>query len=207
MSQKNNPYAEAAYQADHTVGVNIDIEDVANGPEETGTPEMTPDMIDEEQLTRLCEEKVCPNCRLLAQVQDEKLRMAAETENLKKRLHREKDDFCKFATESVLEDLLPILDNLDLALEHGGKTGTGKELLRGVEMTRKLFLDILARHELEPLGQSGEDFDPNWHEALAQQPHPDFEPGKVCQVVQKGYRLKGRLLRPAKVLVSMECSV
>lgn len=207
MSQKNNPYAETAYQADHTVGENIDIEDVANGSEGTRTPKMTTDMIDEEQLTRLCEEKICPNCRLLAQVQDEKLRMAADTENLKKRLHREKDDFCKFATESVLEDLLPILDNLDLALEHGGKTGTGKELLSGVEMTRKLFLDILARHELEPLGQSGEDFDPNWHEALAQQPHPDFEPGKVCHVVQKGYRLKGRLLRPAKVLVSMECAV
>lgn len=206
MSQKNNPYADAAYQTDHTVGVNIDIEDVANGSEETGTTSITADMIDEEQLTRLCEERVCPSCRLLAQVQDEKLRMAADTENLKKRLHREKDDFCKFATESVLEDLLPILDNLDLALEHGGKTGTGKELLSGVEMTRKLFLDILARHELEPLGQSGEDFDPNWHEALAQQPHPDFGPGKVCQVVQKGYRLKGRLLRPAKVLVSMECA-
>ncbi|PTN39026.1 nucleotide exchange factor GrpE [Desulfonatronum sp. SC1] len=202
MSQKNNPYAEAANKTDHTVGVNIDIEDVAHEPGENETSEL----IDEEQLIRLCEGKVCPNCRLLAQVQDEKLRMAADTENLKKRLQREKDDFCKFATESVLEDLLPVLDNLDLALEHGGKTGTGKELLSGVEMTRKLFLDILARHELEPLGLAGEDFDPAWHEALAQQSHPDFGPGKVCQVVQKGYRLKGRLLRPAKVLVSMECA-
>ncbi|TVQ95368.1 MAG: nucleotide exchange factor GrpE [Desulfovibrionales bacterium] len=203
MPQKNTPHPETSHQSNHTVDVNINVHETLNGSGEAETPET----LDAERLARLCEETVCPSCQLLAKVQDEKLRMAADTENLKKRLHREKEEFCKFATESVLEDLLPVLDNLDLALEHGGKTGTGKELLNGVEMTRKLFLDILSRHELEPLGQAGEDFDPNWHEALAQQPHPDLDPGKICQVVQKGYRLKGRLLRPAKVLVSVECSV
>jgi molecular chaperone GrpE len=160
------------------------------------------DQEQEQSLLEQCRENICPHCEELAKVRDEKLRMAAETDNLKKRLQREKEDFCKFATESVLADLLPVLDNLDLALEHGSKSGGNSELLNGVEMTRKLFLDILQRHELEPLGQIGEDFDPNWHEALGQQPHPDMESGKVCQLVQKGYRLKGRLLRPAKVLVS-----
>lgn len=203
MSQKNNTSAETKRHSSQTVDVDITVDDVTDGLQEADTLKE----IDDERLTQLCQDKICPNCQLLAQVQDEKLRLAADTENLKKRLHREKEEFCKFATESVLEDLLPVLDNLDLALEHGVKTGTGQELLNGVDMTRKLFLDILKRHDLEPLGQAGEDFDPNWHEALAQQPHEGFAPGKVCQVVQKGYRLKGRLLRPAKVLVSMECNV
>ena len=203
MTPKNNPFTEATLQSNTSVSLSIDEEEFSDTTGEPGDPKTLSD----EELTRLCQERVCPDCQQLAKMHEEKLRMAADTENLKKRLQREKDDFCKFATESVLEDLLPVLDNLDLALEHGGKTGTGKELLNGVEMTRKLFLDILARYELEPLGEAGADFDPNWHEALAQQPHPDFAAGKVCHVVQKGYRLKGRLLRPAKVLVSMECAV
>ncbi|HDQ41546.1 MAG TPA: nucleotide exchange factor GrpE [Desulfonatronum sp.] len=159
----------------------------------------------EEQLLRRCQERICPQCPELAKEHDERLRALADTENLKKRLQREKEDFCKFATQSVLEDLLPVLDNLDLALEHGRKIEGCTELTHGVEMTRKIFLDILARHDLEPLGGAGEDFDPAWHEALGQQPHPDIAAGKICQLVQKGYRLKGRLLRPAKVLVSQEC--
>jgi len=156
------------------------------------------------------EEQFAQHCRGLAQElareREEKLRVLADTENLKKRLHREKEDFCKFATQSVLEDLLPVLDNLDLALEHGRKLEGCAELTKGVEMTRKVFLDILARHELEPLGSLGDEFDPAWHEALGRQPHSDIEPGRICQLVQKGYRLKGRLLRPAKVLISQECS-
>jgi len=160
----------------------------------------------EEQFTQRCRERICPQCQELAREQEEKLRVLADTENLKKRLHREKEDFCKFATQSVLEDLLPVLDNLDLALEHGRKLEGCAELTKGVEMTRKVFLDILGRHELEPLGSLGDEFNPAWYEALCWQPHPDIEPGRVCQLVQKGYRLKGRLLRPAKVLVSQECS-
>ena len=160
----------------------------------------------EEELARRCRKRVCPQCQELAREREEKLRVLADTENLKKRLHREKEDFCRFATQSVLEDLLPVLDNLDLALEHGRKLEGCAELTKGVEMTRKVFLDILGRHELEPLGAPGDEFDPAWHEALGGQPHPEIEPGRVCQLVQKGYRLKGRLLRPAKVLVSQECS-
>jgi molecular chaperone GrpE len=160
----------------------------------------------EEQFMQRCRERICPQCLELAGEREEKLRILADTENLKKRLYREKEDFCKFATQSVLECLLPVLDNLDLALEHGRKLEGCAELIKGVEMTRKVFLDILRGHELEPLeGSPGDEFDPAWHEALGQQPHPDIEPGRICQLVQKGYKLKGRLLRPAKVLVSREC--
>lgn len=163
------------------------------------------DQISAEQLERLCRERICPECSKLAELREDKLRIMAEADNVKKRLQREKEDFCKFATQSVLEDLLPVLDNLDLALEHGRKMKGCSELAHGVEMTRKIFLDILGKYELEPLGAAGEEFDPMWHEALGQQPHPEIEPGRICQLVQKGYRLKGRLVRPAKVLVSQEC--
>ncbi len=163
------------------------------------------DQISAEQLEKLCRERICPECSELAKLREDTLRIMAEADNVKKRLQREKEEFCKFATQSVLEDLLPVLDNLDLALEHGRKLKGCSELAHGVEMTRKIFLDILAKHELEPLGAAGEEFDPTWHEALGQQPHPEIEPGRICQLVQKGYRLKGRLVRPAKVLVSQQC--
>lgn len=163
------------------------------------------DRIPDERLENLCKERICPECPELVKLRDEKLRIMAETENIKKRLQREKEDFCKFATQSVLEDLLPVLDNLDLALEHGRKLERCSELTHGVEMTRKIFLDILAKYDLESLGAAGEEFDPAWHEALGEQAHPEIGPGRICQLVQKGYRLKGRLVRPAKVLVSREC--
>lgn len=159
----------------------------------------------DDQLAQRCRESICPQCPELARERDEKLRTLADMENVKKRLQREKEDYCRFATQSVLGDLLPVLDTLDLALEHGQKVEGCGELTHGVEMTRKIFLDILGRHDMEPLGKPGEHFDPAWHEALGQQPHPDIEPGRICQLVQKGYRLKGRLLRPAKVLVSQDC--
>lgn len=184
---------------------NMDIEN-SSDQEQKQDQEQEQAQEQKQGLLEQCRKHVCPHCDELAKARDEKLRMAAETDNLKKRLQREKEDFCKFATESVLADLLPVLDNLDLALEHGHKSKGNSELLNGIEMTRKLFLDILQRHSLEPLGHIGEDFDPNWHEALGQQPHPDMEAGKICQLVQKGYRLKGRLLRPAKVLVSTKPS-
>lgn len=159
----------------------------------------------DQQLQERCRERICPDCPELAAEREEKLRGLADVENLKKRLHREKEAFCKFAEQSVLESLLPVLDNLDLALEHGRKSEACPELINGVEMTRKSFLDILARHGMEPLGAAGEEFDPAWHEALGQQTDPHVEPGRICQLVQRGYRLKGRLVRPAKVLVSREC--
>lgn len=202
MSSNNNPHSSSTPES--TAEADMDLEGLVEDVNQSAMSDAAENMNDE-QIRQLCLEKICPDCPELAKARDEKLRMAAETENLKKRLQREKEDFCKYATESVLEDLLPVLDNLDLALEHGRKSGAGQELINGVEMTRKLFLDILTRHSLDPLGEPGEDFDPAWHEALAQQPDPTMEPGKVCQVVQKGYRLKGRLLRPAKVLVSTAC--
>ncbi|MBT8763585.1 nucleotide exchange factor GrpE [Desulfohalobiaceae bacterium Ax17] len=156
----------------------------------------------DEELKKICEEKFCSECEQLKGKQQEVLRILADSENLKKRLIREKEEFCKFATSTIIEDILPIMDNLELAITHGQKTEACKDLLQGVEMTLKMFKETLKKHGLEPVGEEGEKFDPNIHEAMAQEEREDMEEGMVCQLMQKGYKLHDRLLRPARVMVS-----
>lgn len=160
------------------------------------TPAEAKTLTPEEEIDRLKLE--------VAAETDKRLRALAEADNLKKRLIKEKEEFVKFAAESVLADLLPVLDNLDLALAHGRTVPACKDVVMGVDMTRKVFLDILERHGLTPCGQAGEEFNPELHEAVGMQPgQPGCEipANHVLQVMQSGYRLRGRLLRPAKVLV------
>ncbi len=129
------------------------------------------------------------------------LRALADMENYKKRLAREHDEQIAYAAEKVLASLLPSLDNLDLALQYGNFEAC-KDLVTGVEMTRKLLLDALKTHGLEPVGEVGEAFTPELHEALTFEQRDDMEENHVSTVMQKGYKLKNRLLRPAKVGIS-----
>ena len=153
-------------------------------------------------LEPLCREHVCPTCRERIEAEQARLRALAEMENFKKRLNREHEEQLRFAAESVLGDLLPSLDNLDLALQYGNVSEVCRDMLTGVEMTRKLLLDAVKKHGLEPVGTEGEPFTPEVHEALTFEDRTDMEPGHVSKVLQRGYKLKERLLRPAKVAVS-----
>ena len=138
----------------------------------------------------------------LAAESDRRLRSLAETENLKKRLLKEKEEFQKYATESLVSELLPVLDHLDLALTHGKGLAACKDFVVGVDMTRKAFMDILGRHGVTEFGAEGEPFNPESHEALGMASRPDLPAEAVAQVVQKGFTLRGRMLRPAKVMVN-----
>ena len=100
-----------------------------------------------------------------------------------------------------LDDLLPTLDNLDLALQYGSKDEACKDMLQGVAMTRKLLLEAVARHGLTPVGTAGEAFTPELHEAVGFDAEADVEAGAVARVLQSGYKLGERLLRPAKVMI------
>ena len=140
--------------------------------------------------------------RLKAELEDMRLRSAAEMENFKKRLTREHQEQMRYAAEKVLSDLLPTLDNLDLALQYGSKHDACKDMLQGVAMTRKLLLEAVTRHGLTPLGEEGEEFSPEAHEAVGFEARPDIAPGVVARVLQRGYKLGDRLLRPAKVMVN-----
>ena len=131
-----------------------------------------------------------------------RLRALADMENFKKRLQREKDEQVRYAAEKVLGDLLPTLDNLDLALQYGSQAEECKNMMIGVEMTRTMLLDVLKKHGLMPVGEIGQEFDPNDHEAVSQESSEEIAAGCIVRVMQKGYRLGDRLLRPARVVVS-----
>ncbi len=155
-----------------------------------------------ENLNELCYEHICPSCPQKEEVDNLRLRALAEMENFKKRLSREHEEQLAYAAEKVLASLLPSLDNLDLALQYGSKDEACKDILMGVEMTRKLLLEAVEANGLEPVGVVGEEFTPELHEALAYEERADMEPGLVSSLMQRGYKLKGRLLRPAKVSIS-----
>jgi len=158
--------------------------------------------LSEEELAALCKAHVCSKCAVMAEAEDVKLRALADNENFKRRIQRETEEMRRYATESVLADLLPVLDNLGLAIEHAGSDPACKNLIMGVDMTRKIFLDTLKKHGLECVGACGEAFDPGMHEAIGTVCEPDREEGCVSKVAQAGYVLKGRVIRPAKVLVN-----
>ena len=132
---------------------------------------------------------------------DKWLRLRAEMENFKKRMQKEKADHLKFGNEDLLKALLPILDNLNRAIDHGKNGRENSPLLAGVEMIHKEFLDTLERFGVKPIRAEGEVFDPEKHEAISQE-ESDLEANRVVAAVQNGYFYHDRLLRPAKVIVS-----
>jgi len=160
--------------------------------------------LSQEELEALCKESVCPGCDVHKEAESIRLRALADTENVKKRLVREAEEMKKYAGESVLSDLLPILDNLDLALGHTENLDAAcKNFVIGVDMTRKLFLDAVKSHGLEVVDAArGVEFNPEVHEALGTSEEEGLGDNQIAQVVQAGYFLKGRLLRPAKVMVN-----
>ncbi len=140
--------------------------------------------------------------KVARELEDMRLRMAAEMDNFKKRLAREHQEQMRYASEKVLSALLPALDNLDLALQYGSRHEACKDMMQGIEMTLKQLLDAVAQSGLVPVGESGEVFNPEIHEAIGMEPHPTQEKGTVTRVLQRGYKLNDRLLRPAKVMVN-----
>lgn len=137
-----------------------------------------------------------------AEIEDMRLRMAAEMDNFKKRLNREHQEQMRYASEKVLAELLPALDNLDLAIQYGATHEACREMMQGIEMTRRQLLEAVAKSGLMAVGEKGEAFDPALHEAIGMEADDALEPGAVSRVLQRGYKLNDRLLRPAKVMVN-----
>ena len=131
---------------------------------------------------------------------DSYLRLAADFDNYRKRVAREHAELVVRANERILNELLPVLDDLERALEAASAHEEAK-LEEGVELVHRSLAALLERHGLTPIETEGA-FDPHVHEALAAQPGEGAEPGSVLQVLQKGYRLGDRVLRPARVIVS-----
>lgn len=129
--------------------------------------------------------------------------LAAEMENMRRRYEREKESLIKFGNEKVLSGLLDVVDNLDRSIEavSNDEDEKIKNIVTGLDMVRNQFMEVLTKNGLEEVQALGLEFDPNFHEALAQQPAEGKEDQEVLSVFQKGYILNGRLLRAAKVVV------
>lgn len=155
-----------------------------------------------EETVRECEELLREKEEEVKRLQDRTLRLAAEMENTRKRLEREKLDGICFANEGLLRELLSVLDNLERAIQHAENGADFESLLEGIRMIHKGFLDTLAKFGCKPFESEGSDFDPNLHEAVMQQEAEGEAENKVLQELQKGYKLNDRLLRPAMVIVS-----
>jgi molecular chaperone GrpE len=132
---------------------------------------------------------------------DRYLRAAAEIENVRKRATRDVENARRYALEGFSRELLPVKDSLEMGIQAGDTADTAS-LLEGKAATLKLLASTLQRFGIEEVDPLGEPFDPQFHEAMTLQPAPDAEPGTVLAVVQKGYVLNGRLLRPAMVVVA-----
>ncbi|MCP5071337.1 MAG: nucleotide exchange factor GrpE [bacterium] len=132
------------------------------------------------------------------------LRKQADFENLRRRALKERQDAHSYGHEGLARDLLATVDNLERAIEHAkaSEHGDFESILQGVEMVRREILTALAQHAVLPVEALGQPFDPNVHEAMAQMDSDEAESGTVLEVLQPGYQLRDRLLRPARVVVS-----
>ena len=133
-------------------------------------------------------------------LKDRYLRTLADFENFRKRSEREKSDFFKYALSGLLRELLPVLDNFDRALDHAGE---GDDFHRGVLLIYKQLFDTLTKHGLRPIDRANVPFDPKIHEAVVSEQDPSVPSHTVVAVLQKGYFLHDRLLRPAMVKVAV----
>jgi molecular chaperone GrpE len=138
----------------------------------------------------------------LDRFRDLALRSQADFENYKKRSAREKEEAIKYANSSLLERLVGIIDNFELGLAAAKEQGAGSPIYSGMILVQKQLSDLLAESGLQPIEAEGKTFDPNVHEAIAHEPSDQFPEGIVVRQTRRGYRLKDRLLRPAKVVVS-----
>ena len=166
-----------------------------SAPGEGGVPEESGEETPEQQVERLQQEA--------AEARDAALRAQADAQNVARRAEQDVEKARKFALERFTAELLPVVDNLERALQAAsGEDAAVQPIAEGVELTLKSFLDALGKFNIEVVDPEGEPFDPNLHQAMSVVENDEVEPNTVISVVQRGYTLNGRLVRPAMVMVS-----
>lgn len=184
--QQEEPRAEAESEALAQAG-----SDEENGAAQG--PEVEPSL--EELVAQLSEDVV--------EARDAALRAQADAQNVKRRAEQDVEKARKFALERFCNELLPVADNLERALEAAaGDEEVVKPIAQGIELTLKSFHDAMKKFNIEAVDPQGEPFDPQLHQAMSMVENGEVEPNTVIAVMQKGYTLNGRLVRPAMVMVS-----
>ena len=183
MADDKNEYTEDESQ--DPVGGTLDVTD-----DDAELLELTPDQV----MAQLEAD--------LAEAQDAALRAKADAVNVQRRAEQEVDKARKFALERFISELLPVVDNMERALQAAGSDEAVRPIVEGVELTQKSLIDALQKHGVETVDPMGEPFDPQIAQAMSMVENPEVEPNTVIAVMQKGYQLNGRLVRPAMVMVS-----
>jgi len=140
----------------------------------------------------------------LVENRDKYVRLLADFDNFRRRAHKDRQDVILYGHENLVKDLLSTVDNLDRAIEHAHQSDGGDlaSLLQGVELVQRELYAVLAQHEVQVIDAEGKQFDPSLHEAMAQVQDDSVPANTVIEVLQKGYQLRDRLLRPARVVVA-----
>ena len=199
MSEENNDNMQ------HDEGVKIDIEspeaEVMENAERLQDAEKQAEEADMGGgETGILKKQVENLENILKEKNEEILRRAADLDNYRKRLTKETEDKVRFANQSVVKDFLPVIDNIEMALQH---TEEGTPLREGIELTIKSFKDVLSRHGVTEINSAiGTSFDPAVHEAVMMDKTEEYENNAITLCVQKGYILNDRVIRPAKVKVN-----
>ena len=191
---------------------NVETQNVDNSQdsvENTDNSEVNEDHLQEDSQEEVQTEDVDPKdekiqeLEKLANDNEEKyLRLYAEFENYKRRIQKENQTMKKYQSQSVLTDILPTIDNIERALQIEGEDEQFQSLQKGVKMVHESLLKALEDNGLEVIKTDGEQFDPNYHQAVMQDDNPDYESGQITQELQTGYKLKDRVLRPSMVKVN-----
>ena len=190
-------HAHKTSSEENSVAVKVEGKTASNDGNEGRKADEKKEPTLQEQLQVKLEEKT----REAADFFDKWLRLKAEMENFKKRMEKDKSEHLRFGNESLLKALLPILDNLERAIDHGKNARENAPLIEGVDMVRKELAALLEKFGVKPVPATGEAFDPEKHEAISHE-ESDLEANRVVSTVQNGYFYHDRLLRPAKVIVS-----
>ncbi|MFY8272716.1 nucleotide exchange factor GrpE [Pseudoalteromonas sp. SSDWG2] len=178
------------------------VEAQAEQVQEEQTPEQEQEQSVEAELAALHAELEAAK-QTIEDQKDSVVRAAAEVENIRRRAAQDVEKAHKFALEKFANELLPVIDNLERAIEFADKENDAiAPVIEGIEMTAKSFVDAVAKFNVEVVNPQGEAFNPELHQAMSMQPSEDVAPNTVLAVMQKGYTLNGRLLRPAMVMVS-----
>jgi molecular chaperone GrpE len=173
----------------------IPVEAAAESPDKGSEGAPVEEPSPEELVAQLQEE--------VAAAMDQALRAQADAQNVKRRAEQDVEKARKFALEQFTRELLPVVDNLERALESAASDDEAiKPIAEGVELTLKSFLGAMGKFNIETVDPQGEPFDPNLHQAMSMIENSEVEPNSVIAVMQKGYTLNGRLMRPAMVMVS-----
>lgn len=182
-----------------------DVADEAAGQGSEGHAEVCPENSTEDEASEK-EQELDPWEALeleVAKWKDQAIRNAAELDNFRKRMSREKLDALRYGNQSLLEELLPVLDNFDMGMQAAAQE-EGSMLYMGMQMVQKQLSEFLSSQNVEEIkAEVGGEFDPKVHEALSQEASEDIEEGKIIRIVRKGYQIGERLLRPSNVIVAL----